>query len=86
MTVSQSDGQIASNPGVAVPVQMASSRTLLLVLLPIVTFVVVMVAVTSALEDVIFFSLFVGIPSGLVAAAAVWAVLFIVHRSTEGPK
>ena len=63
---------------------MASWRTILQVLLPIVTFAVVMLAVTSALEDVIFFSLFVGIPAGLVAAVAVWAVLYIALRQMGG--
>jgi hypothetical protein len=62
---------------------MASTRRLLLFILPVVTFTVVMLVVTSALEDVIFFSLFVGIPAGLVAAVVVWAVLFIAWRSGD---
>lgn len=47
----------------------------------IATFVVVMLAVTAALENVIFFSLFVGIPAGIVAAVVVWAVLHLASRS-----
>ena len=62
----------------------ATFRTTLLVVVPVIAFVVVMLAVTSALEDVIFFSLFVGIPSGLVSAVAVWVVLHVLLRPERG--
>ncbi len=84
MTVSQMDGQLSPNPAVDLPGPMASSRTSLLVVIPIVTFVLVTLAVTSALEDVIFFFLLLGIPTGPLAAGTVWSVLHIFFRSGNG--
>ena len=63
---------------------MAKHHTFLLVILPIATFAVVMLTVTTVLECVIFFSLFVGIPAGFVTAAVVWLVLCCTIRSRDG--
>ena len=63
---------------------MRPSRVILTAVIAIITFVVVMLFVTWLLEDVIFFSLFVGIPAGILAAVAVWVFLYIVFRSREG--
>lgn len=49
----------------------------------VATFVAVMLTVTAALESVIFFSLLVGIPAGIVAAVGVWSVLHLASRSRD---
>lgn len=59
---------------------MAASRIALMVVPPLLAFVFVMLAVTALLQDVIYFSLFVGIPAGLVASVLVAVVLHIALR------
>ena len=45
----------------------------------VVTFVFVTLLVTWLLEDVIYFSIFVGIPAGIIAAAAVAVTLAVLY-------
>jgi len=45
------------------------------ILVSIAIFIVVMFAVAWLLEDVIYFSLFVGIPAGIISAAVAFVVL-----------
>ena len=47
--------------------------------LSLLIFIVVTVFVAWLLEDVIFFSLFVGIPAGVISAAVAFAVLSWRH-------
>ncbi len=49
----------------------------------VATSLVVMLAVTAALEDVIYFSLLVGIPAGIVAALVVWGALHLASRPDD---
>jgi hypothetical protein len=60
---------------------MRPERALLVALLATITFVAVTLLVAWLLEDVIFFSLFVGIPAGLVSAVIV--VLGLVMSWSE---
>jgi hypothetical protein len=45
------------------------------ILISIAIFIVVMFAVAWLLEDVIYFSLFVGIPAGIISAAVAFVIL-----------
>ncbi|MBN1762348.1 MAG: hypothetical protein JW878_04630 [Methanomicrobia archaeon] len=45
------------------------------VVIAIAIFIIVMLAVAWLLEDIIYFSLFVGIPAGIISAAVAFVVL-----------
>ena len=45
------------------------------IILSILIFIIVMLAVAWLLEDVIYFSLFVGIPAGIISAAIAFVIL-----------
>jgi len=45
------------------------------IMIAILIFIVVMFAVAWLLEDVIYFSLFIGIPAGIISAAVAFVVL-----------
>ena len=45
------------------------------ILISIAIFIIVMFAVAWILEDIIYFSLFIGIPAGIISAAVVFVIL-----------
>ena len=45
------------------------------ILVSIAIFIIVMLAVAWILEDIIYFSLFIGIPAGIISAAVAFIVL-----------
>jgi preprotein translocase subunit SecF len=64
---------------------MRPSRVALTVLLALATLVGVTLLVAWLLEDVIFFSLFVGIPAGVLSAAAVAAACVVLFGRSRVP-
>lgn len=59
------------------------SNLIFRILVSVLTFIVVTFTVAWILEDIIYFSLFIGIPVGIISAIAAFAILSLYNSKTR---